>query len=150
MARRKSSLVQRPIPVSGSGVMLVEWIVPNGVDNGSPPANGSPPGLVWQERQLPMAASSAPLATTAASNEARSGAAAAAATRDRSTDPADDRTLSSIEPARIILRFMLRPKDRRRRKQQTTLLRTRAGGAAFPAADRRSTLRVIGTAWQAP
>src|SRR5437588_6006606 len=98
MARRKSSPLQSPIPVSGSGVMLVEWIVPNGVDNGSPPANGSPPGLVWQERQLPMAASSAPLATTAAANEARS-CAAAATTRDRSTDPADDKTLSSIEPA---------------------------------------------------
>ena len=91
--------------------MLVEWIVPKGVDNGSPPANGSPPGLVWQERQLPMAASSVPLATTAASNKARSGAAAAATTRDRSTDPTDERTLNSIEPARIILRFMFGPRS---------------------------------------
>src|SRR5437870_4925372 len=57
-----------------------------------------------------MAASSAPFATRAASNEARSGASAAAATRGRSIDPANARTPSSIEPARIILRFILRPR----------------------------------------
>src|SRR5713101_7390976 len=136
MARRKSSPVQRPIPVSGSGVMLVEWIVPNGVDNGSPPAKGSPPGLVWQERQLPMAVSSAPLATRAASNEARSGASAAPATRGRSIDLANARTPSSIEPARIILRFILRPRTAAAAKKQTTVLRTYADRAAFPAADK--------------
>ena len=35
---RKAASDQRPIPVSGSGVMLVAWIVPNCVAIGRPPA----------------------------------------------------------------------------------------------------------------
>src|SRR5437667_6959991 len=97
-----------------------------------------------------MAASSAPFATTAASNEARSGASAAAATRGRSIDPANARTPSSIEPARIILRFILRPRTAAAAKKQTTLLRnlrTHAGRAAFPAADKWPTAPPTSPRW---
>jgi hypothetical protein len=38
MARMNAASDQVPIPVSGSGVMLVVYIVPNGVGSGSPPA----------------------------------------------------------------------------------------------------------------
>src|SRR6266566_187890 len=94
-----------------------------------------------------MAASSAPFATRAASNEARSGVSAAAATRGRSIDPANARTPSSIEPARIILRFILRPRTAAAAKKQTTLLRTHAGRAAFPAADKWRTAPPTSPRW---
>jgi hypothetical protein len=49
-----------PMPVSASGVMLVEKIVPNGVGRGNPPANGLLGSAVWQVLQPPIAAKSAP------------------------------------------------------------------------------------------
>src|SRR5437763_12017450 len=57
------------MPVSGSGVMLVEYTVPNGVDTGLPPASGSTPRTVWQSMQLPIAASWRPRFTSSASND---------------------------------------------------------------------------------
>src|SRR3984957_8631198 len=39
------------MPVSLSEVMLGEYIVPNWVSNGRPPANGLPPSVVWQAWQ---------------------------------------------------------------------------------------------------
>jgi hypothetical protein len=39
------------MPVSGSGVMLVEYRVPNGSTKGRPPANGAPSFAVWQTAQ---------------------------------------------------------------------------------------------------
>jgi len=42
MARTKAASDHRPMPVSGSGVMLVEWMTPNGVRKGCPPAKGGP------------------------------------------------------------------------------------------------------------
>src|SRR5689334_7496039 len=63
MARANASCDQRPMPVSGSGVMFVPWIVPKGVLIGVPPAYALPPSAVWQPRQSPSRASSAPFAT---------------------------------------------------------------------------------------
>jgi len=56
MARRNAASDQRPIPVSVSGVMLEEKIVPNGVGTGRPPVKLLPPRTVWQSLQLPVAA----------------------------------------------------------------------------------------------
>src|SRR3954462_9903433 len=56
------------MPVSASGVMLVEYSVPNADFNGRPPANEAPSGAVWQTLQLPIAESCAPRATSLASN----------------------------------------------------------------------------------
>ena len=40
------------MPVSRSGVMLAETMLPNGVSIGRPPANGLPPSsTVWQATQ---------------------------------------------------------------------------------------------------
>jgi len=47
--------------------------VPNGVGSASPPAKGLPPGAVWQVAQLPIAASSAPVSTSAGSKLAAAG-----------------------------------------------------------------------------
>ena len=40
------------MPVSRSGVMLVEWIVPRGVSIERPPAYAAPLSRVWQLTQL--------------------------------------------------------------------------------------------------
>src|SRR5260370_4302435 len=68
MARRKAVSDHRPIPVSGSGVMLEEKMAQNGVGTGSPPAKFLAPRTVWQSLQLPIAARSRPRFTSAASN----------------------------------------------------------------------------------
>src|SRR3954471_18401445 len=73
MARRKADSDHRPIPVSASGVMLEEKIVPNGVGTGSPPAKFLPPRTVWQSLQLPIAARSRPRFTRAASSACGAG-----------------------------------------------------------------------------
>ena len=54
------------MPVSGSGVMLVEWMVPNGVSSGRPPAFRMPLVTVWHTAQSPSAASCFPRAIVAA------------------------------------------------------------------------------------
>ncbi|KAF1042623.1 MAG: hypothetical protein GAK34_02779 [Delftia tsuruhatensis] len=62
MARSKAANDQRPMPVSWSGVILVEYTVPKGVSSAKPPALGAPPGAVWQTTQSPAAATSRPRA----------------------------------------------------------------------------------------
>src|SRR5262249_23755675 len=54
--RQKSSSDQLPIPVAISGVMFGPSSVPNGVSSAAPPANGLPPGAVWQPMQSPATA----------------------------------------------------------------------------------------------
>src|SRR4030081_3607417 len=78
MARRNAASGHRPIPVSASGVIFEEKIVPNGVGTGSPPAKSLPPRTVWQSLQLPMAAKSRPRLTRAASNDCGTGGSIAA------------------------------------------------------------------------
>src|ERR1700730_11483923 len=78
MARRNAASGHRPIPVSASGVMFEEKIVPNGVGTGTPPAKSLPPRTVWQSLQLPMAARSRPRLTRAASNDCGAGGSIAA------------------------------------------------------------------------
>src|SRR6266853_1204138 len=78
MARRKAASDHWPIPVSASGVILEEKIVPNGVGTGSPPAKFLPPRTVWQSLQLPIAARSRPRLTRAASNDCGAGGSIAA------------------------------------------------------------------------
>ena len=54
------------MPVSLSGVMLVEYRVPNGSTKARPPAKGAPPSAVWQAAQ-----SAARVEIFAALNETR-------------------------------------------------------------------------------
>src|SRR6516164_6440246 len=75
MARSKAASDQPPMPVSASGEMLVEKIVPNGVTTPTPPAKAAPPGAVWQVAQSPMAARAAPRLTSAESKLAAAGGA---------------------------------------------------------------------------
>src|SRR3954454_8935420 len=69
------------MPVSRSGVMLVEWMMPNGVSSARPPAFTAPPVEVWQTAQLPRAASCAPRAMVAAAYTDPSGGAIGAIAR---------------------------------------------------------------------
>src|ERR1700733_16311185 len=66
MARVKASTDHTPIPVFGSGVILVPKIAPNGVFTRYPPANGCRPGWVWHAAQWPTAERASPLATISA------------------------------------------------------------------------------------
>src|SRR5439155_686394 len=89
MARRNAASDHRPIPVSASGVMLEEKIVPNGVGTGRPPAKFLPPRTVWQSLQLPIAARSRPFLTRAGSKDcAAGGSIAASAGRQAIAKPA--------------------------------------------------------------
>src|ERR1700751_3713793 len=87
MARRKASSDHRPIPVSGSGVILVEKIVPNGVATGKPPVKFLAPRTVWQSLQLPSAASSRPRLTSSGSKDCGGGGSIAAITRRQTSAP---------------------------------------------------------------
>src|SRR5438874_1417988 len=64
--QRPFAIDHAPIPVSGSGVMLVDQMVPNGVTIWRPPALTAPPSVVWHTAQLPSAASCSPFAIVAA------------------------------------------------------------------------------------
>src|ERR1700722_10646854 len=66
MARGEASSDQTPMPVFGSGVILVPKMAPNGVFSRYPPANGCPPGWVWHAAQCPAAERASPLATISA------------------------------------------------------------------------------------
>src|SRR5580693_2244855 len=66
MARVKASSDQTPMPVFGSGVILVPKMAPNGVLIRYPPAKGCPPSLVWHAAQCPTAERASPLATCSA------------------------------------------------------------------------------------
>jgi hypothetical protein len=66
IARSKAGYDHAPIPVSTSGVMLVLWMMPNGVSRGRPPVLMVPPfASVWQTAQSPSAASCPPRAMVA-------------------------------------------------------------------------------------
>ena len=78
MARTKAASDQAPIPVFGSGVMLVELTVPKGVWSGRPPASARPPGAVWQTTQSPRAARPAPRWISAGRKALRGGGATGA------------------------------------------------------------------------
>src|SRR3954453_12215196 len=84
------------MPVCGSGVMLVDQIVPNGVGIARPPALTAPPAAVWQTAQLPSAASCAPFAIVAAEYVDGSGRATGAIAR-----PGSARTLILTTAAAI-------------------------------------------------
>ena len=53
MESANSSAVQPPMPVSLSGVILVEYTVPNGVRKATPPDMKPPPAVVWHAVQFP-------------------------------------------------------------------------------------------------
>src|SRR5262245_18537606 len=95
MARSNAASDHCPMPAFGSGVMLVAWMVPNGVGSGRPPANGFPPAVVWQTPQLPIAASSAPRCTSSRSNDDLSGGglSASAGSTAQATTPAAPSTV---------------------------------------------------------
>ncbi len=78
MARRNAASDHRPIPVSASGVIFEEKIVPNGVGTGRPPAKLLPPRTVWQSLQFPIAVSSRPRLMRSASKDCRPGGSIAA------------------------------------------------------------------------
>src|SRR5436309_6207609 len=78
MARRNAVSDHRPIPVSASGVMLEEKMVPNGVGTGRPPAKFLAPRTVWQSPQFPIAANSRPRLTRLASKDCGLGGSIAA------------------------------------------------------------------------
>src|SRR5258708_11387875 len=73
------------MPVSTSGVMLGEVIVPNGVSIGRPPALRTPFAEVWQTAQSPSAANCCPRAMVAAENTDASGRAIGAIDRHGNT-----------------------------------------------------------------
>src|SRR4051812_8480901 len=81
IARSNAGYDQAPIPVSGSGVMLVDQMVPNGVSMARPPALTAPPSVVWHTAQFPSAASCSPLAMVAAEYADGSGRATGAIER---------------------------------------------------------------------
>jgi len=62
MARARSFADQLPIPVALSGVMFGVMMTPKGVCSGNPPANGVPPGAVWQATQSPAVTRALPRA----------------------------------------------------------------------------------------
>src|SRR3954470_11951138 len=72
------------MPVSGSGVMLVDQMVPNGVRMARPPALTAAPAIVWHTAQLPSAASWPPLAMVAVEYVEGSGRATGAIERQGS------------------------------------------------------------------
>src|SRR3979490_126662 len=88
------------MPVSGSGVMLVEKIVPKGVRNPYPPANDSPPCRVWHTTQYPAPARTRPLAICASANSlAAGGSIGAMAGRQASaTNPSRPRRVTLMTP----------------------------------------------------
>src|SRR5712692_9002868 len=73
------------MPVSTSGVMLVEVIVPNGVSMARPPALRTPFTEVWQTAQSPSAANCWPRAMVAVENTDASGRAIGAIDRHGNT-----------------------------------------------------------------
>src|SRR5207253_10498731 len=99
MARSKAGYDHAPMPVSGSGVMLVDQMVPNGVSMARPPALTTPPGPVWHTAQLPSAASCSPLAMVAADQVDGSGRATGAIDRHGKASAAMPTTAAAIAAA---------------------------------------------------
>src|SRR6266481_9221872 len=111
MARRNAASDHQPIPVSPSGVMLEEKIVPNGVGTGRPPAKLLPPRTVWQSLQLPIAARERPRLTSAVSNDCGAGGSIAAIAGRHAiakAAPAPPTNSAATMPP-IIRDFLIRP-----------------------------------------
>src|SRR6202040_2390427 len=111
MARVKASSDQTPIPVFGSGVMLVPKMAPNGVFSRYPPANGCPPVWVWHAAQCPTAERASPLATISAEKVDGLGGSIGAiecrhATRNKPANIRQAVTSIAIEMRRIIVVFL--------------------------------------------
>src|ERR1700759_2681837 len=87
------------MPVSGSGVMLVDQMVPNGVSIARPPALTAPPAVVWHTAQLPSAASCSPFAIVAADQVDGSGRATGAIDRHGSASALMPTTAATIAAA---------------------------------------------------
>src|SRR4051794_24334269 len=96
IARSNAGYDHAPIPVSGSGVMLVDQIVPNGVSMARPPALTAPPAVVWHTAQLPSAASCSPFAIVAAEYADGSGRATGAMDRHGSASALMPTTAAAI------------------------------------------------------
>src|SRR3954469_6005598 len=99
IARSKAGYDHAPKPVSGSGVMLVDQMVPNGVSIARPPALTAPPGTEWQTAQLPSAASCPPFAIVAAAQVDGSGRATGAIDRQGSASALMPTTAATIAAA---------------------------------------------------
>src|ERR1700726_5292093 len=111
MARVKASSDQTPIPVFGSGVILVPKMAPNGVFSRYPPANACRPGWVWHAAQCPTAERASPLATNSAEKvDGLGGSIGAIEGRHaKSNKPANMKqavTSIAIEMRRIIVVFL--------------------------------------------
>jgi len=116
MARVKASSDQTPMPVFGSGVILVPKMAPNGVFSRYPPANGCPPGWVWHDAQCPAAERASPLATSSGEKvDGLGGSIGAIEGRHaKSNKPANMKqavTSIVIEMRRIIVVFSNRPRS---------------------------------------
>src|ERR1019366_10760122 len=111
MARRNADSDHWPIPVSASGVIFEEKIVPNGVGTGRPPAKSLPPRTVWQSLQLPIAARSRPRLTSTKSNDCGAGGSIAAiAGRHAIANAATAPPITSAASTLTIIRdFVIRP-----------------------------------------
>src|ERR1019366_4137694 len=111
MARRNADSDHWPIPVSASGVIFEEKMVPNGVGTGRPPAKDLPPRTVWQSLQLPIAASSRPRLTRTVSNDCGAGGSIAAiAGRHAIAHAANAPPINSAATTLAIIRdFFIRP-----------------------------------------
>src|SRR6202043_1508434 len=110
MARVKASSDQTPIPVFGSGVILVPKMAPNGVFSRYPPANACRPGWVWDVAQCPTAERASPLETNSAEKVDGVGGSIGAieGRHAKSNKPANMRqavTSIAIEMRRIIVVF---------------------------------------------
>src|ERR1043165_1294228 len=99
IARSKAGYDHAPMPLSESGVILVDQMVPNGVSIARPPALTAPPAFVWQTAQLPSAASCAPFAIGAADQVAGSGRATGAIDRQGSASALMPTTAAIIAAA---------------------------------------------------
>src|SRR3954468_21380281 len=99
IARSKAGYDHAPMPVAGSGVMLVDQMVPNGVSIARPPALTAPPGAVWQTAQLPSAASCSPFAMVAAEYADGSGRGTGAIARHGSASAAMLTTAAAMPAA---------------------------------------------------
>src|ERR1700740_784049 len=110
MARVKASSDQVPMPVFGSGVILVPKMVPNGVFIRYPPANGCPCGWLWHAAQCPIDERASPLATNSAEKLDGLGGSIGViegrhATRNKPANMEQAVTRIAIEMRRIIVFF---------------------------------------------
>src|SRR4051812_32694732 len=107
MARRNAASDQPPMPVSRSGEMLVEKMVPKGVGTGSPPAKSLPSRTVWQVLQLPITARCRPCLTRSGRKDCLDGDATVAIDgRHANAAPAATTSSGADSPATSFQRVM--------------------------------------------